>query len=237
LRELALVFLKLGAIGFGGPAAHIDLMEEEVVARRRWLTREHFLDLLGATNLIPGPNSTEMAIHVGYLRRRWAGLMVAGACFILPAVVVTSALAWAYVQFGTLPAAAPLLFGIKPVVLAIILGAATFIGYLLAGWPGAAVATMAIFFPSFVFVSILGPLLPRLRRWRWASSFLDAVNASSVALMAAVTLKLVPATLVSWPAVLIAVAAAAASLWGRVNAAWLVLGGALVGWLFFVIQS
>lgn len=383
LRELVSVFLKLGVVGFGGPAAHIAMMEEEVVVRRPWLTREHFLDLLGATNLIPGPNSTEMAIHVGYLRAGWLGLLTAGGCFILPAVLITSAFAWAYVKLGTAPRAAHLLFGIKPAVVAVILGAvwrlgkaafrgwqraliglvvlaacllgvdeilallgggflgaaflqslrrqspktsskspssslllglfpgklsarlpvvaaaaasgaaavslwklglfflkvgsvlygsgyvlvafldgglvqqyawltrqqlldaiaigqftpgpvlstATFIGYLLAGWPGAAVATAAIFLPSFLFVAALGPLLPRLRRSPWTASFLDAVNASSVGLMMAVVIKLIPVTLTSWPALLIAVLALAASLYVRVNAAWLVLGGAVVGWL------
>jgi len=385
LRELGLVFLKLGAIGFGGPAAHIAMMEEEVVVRRGWLTREHFLDLLGATNLIPGPNSTEMAIHVGYLRAGWAGLLVAGTTFILPAVLITGALAWMYVTWGSLPQAAPFLSGLKPVVIAIMLGAvwrlgrtafrgsphlligllvvsasllgvdevlallgggvlgagllhalrpdvgreaaearhkaalpglpfwhlkpftqatavatgglgvatltlwklglfflkvgavlygsgyvlvaflrgglveqygwltqqqlldaiaigqftpgpvlstATFIGYLLAGWPGAAVATAAIFLPSFLFVAMLGPLLPRVRRSPFLASFLDAVNASSVALMVAVTIKLAPESLSSWPALLIAGLAAAASISGRVNAAWLVAGGSVAGWLF-----
>lgn len=123
LRELAGVFLKLGTIGFGGPAAHIAMMEDEVVARRRWLSREHFLDLLGVTNFIPGPNSTEMAIHLGFLRAGWGGLVVAGASFILPAVLITGAFAWLYMKLGTVPAAAPFLAGIKPVVLAVILGA------------------------------------------------------------------------------------------------------------------
>jgi len=123
LGELARVFLKLGTIGFGGPAAHIGMMEEEVVTRRQWLTREHLLDLVGATNLIPGPNSTEMAMHIGHLRAGWVGLVVAGTCFILPAVLITGLLAWLYVRFGSLPQVAPLLVGIKPVVVAIILGA------------------------------------------------------------------------------------------------------------------
>jgi chromate transporter len=383
IRELILVFLKLGTIGFGGPAAHIAMMEEEVVTRRRWLTREHFLDLLGATNLIPGPNSTEMAIHLGYVRARLAGLAVAGISFILPAVLITGAFAWLYVKFGALPVANPFLVGIKPAVLAVILGAvwrlgrtvfqklqqaligafvlaaslfgldeiaalfgggivgaiflqsfrrkakgksaqkqtaaiatgvgwksivtansaavgvgalgaasfsmwklglfflkigavlygsgyvlvaflegglveqygwltqqqlldaiaigqftpgpvlstATFIGYVLAGWPGAALATAAIFLPSFVFVAAFGPVLSRLRQSRVFASFLDAVNASSIALMVAVTIKLIPATITSWPAVVIAVVAIGASIFWRVNAAWLVLGGAIAGWL------
>src|SRR3990172_6578523 len=303
LAELARLFLKLGLIGFGGPAAHIAMMEEEVVERRRWLTREHFLDLVGATNLIPGPNSTEMAIHVGYLRAGWAGLLIAGLCFIIPAVLITTGFAWAYVTFGTLPRVVPFLFGIKPALIAIILAAvwrlgrsaakgmpllslgcavavaslvgwdeivllllegglvrdygwlneaqlldaiaigqltpgpvlstATFIGYILGGLPGAAVATVDIFLPSFIFVAALGLVLPRLRRSRWMAAFLDAVNVSSLALMAAVTVKLSVSTLTSWPAWVIALAAAGAGLRWRVNATWLVLGGAVVGRLLW----
>jgi len=123
LGELARVFLKLGLIAFGGPAAHIAMMEEEFVVRRRWLGRQHFLDLIGATNLIPGPNSTEMTMHVGYERAGWPGLVVAGGSFILPAVLITAGLAWLYVEYGALPEVAPLLFGIKPAVIAVILGA------------------------------------------------------------------------------------------------------------------
>jgi len=369
LAELARLFLKLGLIGFGGPAAHIAMMEEEVVERRRWLTREHFLDLVGATNLIPGPNSTEMAIHVGYLRCGWAGLATAGICFILPAVLITTGFAWAYVTFGSLPEVVPFLFGIKPALIAIILAAvwrlgrtaakdtpllglgcavavasllglneiavlvlggvtgmlwfgragslaalawvsasatgsaaaaaggagaagatvslaklglfflkvgavlygsgyvlvaflegglvrdygwlteaqlmdaiaigqltpgpvlstATFVGYLLAGVPGAAVATAGIFLPSFLFVAALSLVLPRLRRSRWMAAFLDAVNMSSVALMAAVTVKLSVSTLTNWPAWVIALAAAGAGLRWKLNATWLVLAGAVIG--------
>ena len=123
MRELALLFLRLGATAFGGPAAHIAMMEDEVVRRRGWLTREEFLDLLAATNLIPGPNSTEMAIHIGHRRAGWKGLLVAGACFIVPAVLTTLLLAWLYVRFGTLPQAGGLLYGVKAVVLAVVLQA------------------------------------------------------------------------------------------------------------------
>ena len=387
LGELAALLLKLGFIGFGGPAAHIAMMEEEVVERRRWLTREHFLDLVGATNLIPGPNSTEMAIHVGYIRAGVAGLAVAGVCFICPAVLVTSIFAWFYGKFGTLPQVAPLLYGIKPAVLAIILAAvlrlgktavkgwrflpiglavalasllgmnevialllggvigmlwlrvsdrnnpligkglialvsiiasatpkiartantalatltgsavgmpigislwrlglfflkvgavlygsgyvlvaflegglvhdygwltqrqlldaiaigqftpgpvlstATFIGYLISGPLGAVIATMAIFLPSFVFVAALNPVVPRLRRSRWTAAFLDSVNISAVALMVAVTVNLAQDILTSWPAWIIALAAAVVGIRWKVNSAWLVLGGAIIGWL------
>jgi len=123
LGELALLFLRLGATAFGGPAAHIALMRDEVVGRRRWLTEERFLDLLGAANLIPGPNSTELAIHVGFERRRWAGLVVAGVCFIGPAMLMTGAVGWAYVRFGARPRAVWLLWGVKPVILAIVVQA------------------------------------------------------------------------------------------------------------------
>lgn len=370
LGELAFTFFKLGVIGFGGPAAHIAMMQDEVVDRKQWLTREHFLDLVGATNLIPGPNSTEMAIHVGYVRAGWLGLVTAGVCFICPAVLLTAAFAWVYVQFGTLPALAPLLYGIKPAVLAVIFGAvwklgktalkknnkllvigigvavavfcgvseifalllggllgmiwlkrsqsvnalllplslatavtkatavnasllqlglfflkigcvlygggyvlvaflqgelvddlgwltqqqlldaiaigqftpgpvlstATFIGYVIAGFPGAVVATMGIFLPSFVFVALLNPLIPRLRSSQWMSAFLDAVNISSVALMVVVTVELaraiiLPNRLFDWVAALIAIGSAILLVRYRINAAWIVLGSAVIGWI------
>lgn len=120
LQEVAGLALKLGATAFGGPAAHIAMLHDEVVTRRKWLDEKHFLDLLGATNLIPGPNSTEMVIHVGYVRAGWPGLIAAGACFILPAMLIVLGLAWAYVEYGTTPAAAWLLYGIKPVVVVIV---------------------------------------------------------------------------------------------------------------------
>src|SRR5574338_666490 len=123
LGELAWLFLKLGTIAFGGPAAHIAMMEDEVVSRRGWLTREQFLDYLGATNLIPGPNSTELAIHVGHVRGGWPGLLVAGASFILPATFIVAAIAWGYTRYGTLPASAGVLYGVKPVVMAIVVQA------------------------------------------------------------------------------------------------------------------
>lgn len=123
LRELALLFLRLGATAFGGPAAHIAMMQDEVVRRRKWLTEQRFLDLLGATNLIPGPNSTEMAIHIGWERRRWAGLVTAGVAFIVPAMLITGVLGWAYVRFGSVPAAVWLLYGVKPVILGVVLQA------------------------------------------------------------------------------------------------------------------
>ncbi len=123
LLELARLFLRLGMIAFGGPPAHIAMMEDEVVSRRGWLTREQFLDFLGATNLIPGPNSTEMAIHVGRVRAGWMGLLVAGMSFILPSAVMVTALAWAYVRFGSLPQVSGVLYGFKPIVIALIVQA------------------------------------------------------------------------------------------------------------------
>jgi chromate transporter len=126
--QIALLFLKLGMISFGGPAAHIAMMEDEVVRRRGWLSHEEFLDLLGATNLIPGPNSTEMAIHIGHRRAGWPGLLIAGSCFILPATLIVTALAWAYVRYGSLPQTDAILYGVKPVVIAIILQALWVLG-------------------------------------------------------------------------------------------------------------
>ncbi len=128
LRELAFLFLKLGTIAFGGPAAHVALMDDEVVRRRRWLSRQEFLDLLGATNLIPGPNSTEMAIHVGNRQAGWPGLLVAGTCFILPAALLVSGFAWAYVRYGSLPQVQAVLYGVKPVIIAIVLQALVGLG-------------------------------------------------------------------------------------------------------------
>jgi chromate transporter len=391
LGEIARLFLKLGVIAFGGPAAHIAMMEDEVVTRRKWIDRQHFLDLIGATNLIPGPNSTEMTMHVGYERAGGPGLVVAGTCFILPAVFITAAFGWLYVEYGTLPAVEPFLYGIKPAVIAVILGAvwrlgekavkgwrlavmgiaaavavlagvgeilalfaggilgtlwlrasgydssrtasrfvpilllqnagsaaggaaggatggaaagavagvaasvslwklflfflkvgavlygsgyvlvaflegglvedyrwltqaqlldaiaigqftpgpvlstATFIGYVLEGVPGAAVATLGIFLPSFFFVLILNPLIPKLRQSVWLSAFLDAVNVVALALMVAVTIQLGVSTLTTWQAWLIALLAAVAALRFRINAAWLVLGGAILGWMLLQI--
>jgi chromate transporter len=123
LRGLAAFFLRLGCTAFGGPAAHIAMMEDELVRRRQWLSRQKFLDLLGASNLIPGPSSSELAIHIGYLLAGWTGLLVAGMCFILPAAIMVAALAWAYVRFSKLPAISAILYGVKPVVIAVILQA------------------------------------------------------------------------------------------------------------------
>src|SRR5215216_2850782 len=120
LWRLAQLFLKLGTIAFGGPAAHIAMMRTEVVARRRWMEEQEFLDLVGATNLIPGPNSTELAIHIGRVRAAWRGLLVAGACFILPATLIVLAFAWAYVRYGSTPQADALLYGVTPVIVAIV---------------------------------------------------------------------------------------------------------------------
>ncbi|MBE9057816.1 chromate efflux transporter [Sphaerospermopsis sp. LEGE 08334] len=380
LSEVAKLFFKLGVIGFGGPVAHIAMIEDEVVKRRQWLTQDHFLDLLGATNLIPGPNSTEMAIHIGYIYAGWLGLIVAGVCFILPAVLITGLLAWVYVNYGTLPEFSPLLYGIKPAVLGIIFNAlwrlakksvktqklliiavavglinwlgninevialliggilgmiwlhksnqnnhqnsnqtnliitaftlattlpkititpvvplwklglfflkvgsvlfgggylliaflqgglvdeyqwltqkqlldavaigqftpgpvlstATFIGYIISGLPGAVVATAGIFLPSFLFVAILNPLIPKLRASSWTRAFLDAVNVSAVALMVVTTLELGITTLtfekvpyVDFLGLIIFLISAVLAIRYQINAAWLVLGGGLIGW-------
>jgi chromate transporter len=121
LKDIAKLFLKLGIIGFGGPAAHIAMMQEEVVVKRKWLTEQHFLDLIGATNLIPGPNSTEMAIHIGHEKAGWKGLIVAGLCFIIPAVLITGVFAWLYKLYGQVPTVQPFIYGIKPAIIAILL--------------------------------------------------------------------------------------------------------------------
>jgi chromate transporter len=385
IGELITLFLKLGATAFGGPAAHIAMMEEEVVNRRRWLTRQHFLDLVGATNLIPGPNSTEMAIHIGYIRAKLPGLIAAGLSFILPAVIITGILAWIYVTVGTLPQATNFLFGIKPAVISVILVAvvrlgktaaknvrltvigiavaavslmgmnevvalliggiigivlyelidrqkksisgwllpsflqlpvlltwseakaaasvsaagiagislwklglfflkigsvlygsgyvlvaflegglvkdygwltnqqlldaiaigqftpgpvlstATFVGYVLSGIPGATVATAAIFLPSFLFVLVLNPVIPRLRASKVMSAFLDAINVSAIGLMAAVVVSLAGRTLTDWRAIVIAIVAAIAGIRFKLNNVWLILGGAVTGWFLHLI--
>ncbi len=366
--ELAAVFLKLGTTAFGGPAAHIAMMEEEIVRRRQWLSHEGFLDLLGATNLIPGPNSTEMAIHIGYVRAGWAGLVVAGGCFIVPAAVMVTIIAAAYIRLGALPIGTGLLYGVKPVVIAIVaqalwqlgrtamktpglacvavgatgltvagvnelvvllaaalvvvaarwsvtrrgsaavwgvvplsslapagatataaipfglwplfltflkIGAvlfgsgyvllaflradlvnrlgwlneaqlldatavgqitpgpvfttATFIGYILAGPVGAAIATVGIFLPAFCFVALSGPFLPRLRGSPTAAAVLDGVNVGALALMAVVTWQLSQAAIVDGVTVLLALVSSVLVFGTRINSAWLILGGALVG--------
>jgi chromate transporter len=366
LFRLAVLFLKLGTIGFGGPAAHVALMQDEVVSRRRWMSRDEFLDLLGATNLIPGPNSTEMAIHIGRRRAGWPGLLVAGVCFILPATIIVWGLAWAYTRYGSLPEIQGPLYGVKPVIIAIIFQAllilgrsalktrplvivglaavglilggvhelvvlfgvgaavaagrllllrrgplaavllqplpaaglsavatavpfqlsmlflvflkmgavlfgsgyvllaflraelvvrlgwltegqlldavavgqatpgpvfttATFVGYLLGGHAGALTATAGIFLPAFFFVAVSGPLVPRLRRSAAAGAFLDGVNVASLALMAVVTAELARSAVLDVPTALLAAAAAVLLLRYRVNASWLVLGGAVAG--------
>jgi len=366
LKEIGLLFFKMGCIAFGGPAAHISMMDDEVVTRRNWLSREHFLDLIGATNLIPGPNSTEMTMHIGYERGGWRGLFLAGASFIFPAATITLFLAWLYVQYGELPQVQPLLWGIKPAVLVIIMSAlwklgkkavkswqlavlgtavftavmlgidevlsllvggllgmliwglwrkwrglpmliwwpavfqlnlnmqketavslwelalfflkvgltlygsgyvlvaylqgglveqlgwltqtqlldaiaigqftpgpvlttATFVGYLVAGFPGAVIATLAIFLPSFLFVLILNPLIPKMRQSKWLSAFLDAVNVASVGLMTAVLLLLARDTLVDWQSVLIMLVAAVAVFRFKLSSLWVVLLAALFG--------
>jgi len=150
LAELAALFLRLGTIAFGGPAAHIAMMRDEVVRRRNWLTDERFLDLLGATNLIPGPNSTELAIHIGWGRRRWAGLLVAGVSFIVPAMLMTGALGWAYVRFGKLPETSWLLWGIKPIILAVVAQAIWKLAPAAARtWPLRALAALALAAAAF----------------------------------------------------------------------------------------
>jgi chromate transporter len=381
LGEIALVFLKLGTIAFGGPAAHLAMMEEEFVRRRQWITRAEFLDRLATATLIPGPSSTEVAIFVGQLKRGWRGLIVAGCCFIIPAAVIVSVIAWAYVRFGSLPKAEGVLSAIKPAVVAIVIQAlgklgrtgvrttflaviavlaaglnllgvspvlvlgfaglvsaaalamknrllgagvglpnavglqkivgfpkvvaaamavaavgavfpvglarlffsflkvgsvvfgsgyvllvflqtefverlhwltekqlidavavgqftpgplfttATFIGYVVAGWMGAVVATVGIFLPGFVLVAMSGPLIPRLRRLAVAAAALDGVVAGSLALMAVVAWQLGKASIVDRNTLVVFGVSLIALLRFRVNSAWLVAAAAILGWI------
>lgn len=366
LRELVLLFGKMGFIAFGGPAAHIAMMHDEVVTRRKWMDGQQFIDLIGATNLIPGPNSTEMTMHVGHHRAGWRGLVTAGAAFILPAALIVGALAWAYVHHGQTPRGEALLYGIKPVVIAIIVQAivrlagtamvgtlpagiaigvgalylaglneiallavgaalmcvvraarrggagggasmlgllapavalqaqatselslgrllavflkvgavlygsgyvllaflhndlverldvltnqqlldavavgqftpgpvfttATFIGYVLGGLPGAVIATVGIFLPSFFFVGGLTRILPKVRDRAWSADLLDGVNAAALGLMGGVVLQLGGDAIID-PLTGALATAAGVALWRtRINSAWLVLAGAAAG--------
>ncbi len=150
LTEVAVLFLKLGITSFGGPAAHIAMMHDETVKRHQWLSDQEFLDLVGATNLIPGPNSTEMAIHIGFLRAGWRGLMMGGACFIMPAMLIVLLLAWVYTRFGTTPQAEWLLYGIKPVVIAIIVQALWSLGQKAVKGPLTAMVAVSVLFLFFL---------------------------------------------------------------------------------------
>ena len=195
IRELAAFFLRLGTTAFGGPAAHIAMMEEELVRRRRWLSREKFLDLLGASNLIPGPSSTELAIHIGYLKAGWAGWLVAGICFILPATLIVLAIAWSYARFGSLPAASPVLYGVKPVVIAVIFQAVwglgrtaiktTFLGFV------AAVSVVLAFLGLHPLVLLLlaggAACLAELKTLRGSSSGVFAFGTTTAGVAAAAT--------------------------------------------------
>ena len=199
LDELALFFLRLGTTAFGGPAAHIAIMEDELVRRRKWLSREKFLDLLGASNLIPGPSSSELAIHIGYLCGGWRGLLIAGSCFILPAALMVASLGWLYIRFGRLPATEAILYGIKPVVIAVVLQAlwglgrtavkSTFLGF---------VALIAVLLSAFGFHPLLLLLVaggvacvPFLRTSRVSFSFLPSVTMGSGILAATASFSLV----------------------------------------------
>ena len=368
LREVTALFLRLGFTAFGGPAAHLAMMEDEAVHRRQWLPRDQFLDLLGVTNLIPGPGSTEMAILLGYRRAGWRGLVLGGLCFILPAALIVALLAWAYVTFGQMSPVVGILNGIKPVIIAILIQAlwrmgktaiksrwlglialaatlanyagvrplvvltacgvaamvplaitrmrgdhfaagmiagltpaikvgglatpfklstlfvtflkigavlfgsgyvllaflrgdfvtrlhwltegqlldavavgqvtpgpvfttATFIGYLLDGWRGAIVATIAIFLPSFIFVALSGRVIPHIRRSPSAGAFLDGVITGSLALMAVVTLSLGRTALIDPPGTGLAIIAGVALFGFQLNSLWLIALGAAMGCL------
>lgn len=384
LAEIAKLFLELGFITFGGPAAHIALFEEEVVKKRKWMTHQHFLDLVGATNLIPGPNSTEIAMHTGYNQAGFTGLITAGVCFTLPAVVITGVFAYFYAVYGNLPDVKPFLYGIKPAVIVIILNAvyrlgtktikdwkiisigiavavlnflglneiysilaggffgaifiyltdlqadntknkntlnsvsivslltlaylsalhpvlekaetsltklfltclkigavwfgsgyvlvayfngefvqglhwltrqelldaiavgqftpgpflssATFIGYQIAGLSGAVFATLGIVIPSFIFVALLNPIVPKLRKSKFLSKFLDAVNISALAVMLVVALKLGDEVLIDLQTWIIAILSLIVFFTiKKINAAYIILGGAILGYLFYLL--
>lgn len=366
LKDIARLFLKLGIIGFGGPAAHISMMQNEVVTKRKWISQQHFLDLIGATNLIPGPNSTEMAIHIGREKAGWKGLITAGVCFILPAVFITGIFAWLYKKYGALPEIQPFVYGIKPAIIAVILSAifplakksfksigliilgllvltgsllgyneifllfgasilyvlisflrprrsgdlknfipiiylqgseynlipslnfklfliflkvgsilygsgyvlfafldaelvasgmmnrkqlidaiavgqftpgpvfssVTFIGYQINGWGGAAVSTLGIFLPSFLFVALLNPLVKKMRNSKIFSVFLDAVNAASVAIIVSVCISMGIETVTDWRTILIAVVCLYISFrYRKINSALIVVSGSVMGYL------
>jgi chromate transporter len=368
LFDIAKLFLKLGSISFGGPAAHISMMENEVVRKRQWMTHEHFLDLIGATNLIPGPNSTEMSMHCGQERAGYIGLIIAGISFILPAVIVTAVFAWLYQRYGHLPKIELFIYGIKPAVIAIIisavislgrkalknievgilgvatlvaclfgmneivalfacgfmglllyfikrgyknvnvffplfllqipadilregngkifwiflkigallygggyvlfgflnselvakgllsrqilidavavgqftpgpvLSAATFIGWQMNGITGALAATAGIFLPSFLFVALLNPLIPRLRKSKVMSAFLDSINIAAVAIIAAVCIAMGKDTLTDWRTMLIGIISLAVILlFKKLNNAFIVLGGSAMGYLLMLL--
>ncbi len=372
--EVLALAVRLGLTAFGGPAVHIAMLRDQVVTRRAWVSDAQFLDWLGAVNLIPGPNSTEMVMHVGLHRAGWRGLIAAGLGFILPAATITLALAWVYVTFGSRPDAAWFLYGVKPVIVAVVMHAiyglcrtlftswqavlvsalvlalyllgvneiallfggafigailkrglnqpnlssltplmllsptalsnepssvlgaaavgvtlggvfwgflkigsllygggyvllaflrsefvtrlgwlterqlldavavgqftpgplfssATFVGYIIAGVPGAILATVAIFGPAFVFVGLTGSLISRLRKNAWTGALLDGVNAAAMGLMVGVTLELGRAALVDALTVGLAIVTLGLLVRFKLNSAWLVLGGAIVGWI------
>jgi chromate transporter len=374
LPSVSLFFLRLGATAFGGPAVYIAMMRDEVVSRRRWLTDAHFLDLLGATNLIPGPNAAEMAMHIGRLRAGWRGLVLSGLCFTAPATAITLAFAWSYVRFGSTPELSWVLYGVKPIVIGVMVNAifslsrpmvsrplllllggsvlalyflgvneiallfgaglvvvlwaslghlraehpvaafalpglpwlagagaagassfslgvlfltllkigcilygggyvlvtflradfvdrlgwlteqqlldavaagqvtpgpllstVTFIGYILGSWPGALLATVGVFLPSFAVVAVAGPLIPSLRRLPWTAALLDGVSVGALALMAGVAWQLGRAAIVDVPTAVLAVVGAILLLRLRVNPTWLVLLGAASGFLIRVV--
>ena len=375
LLEIAKVFFKLGLFAFGGPAAHIAMMEEEVVNKRKWMSRQHFLDLIGATNLIPGPNSTEMTMHCGHERGGFKGLFIAGASFIFPAVITTGLLAYIYVEYGDMPNIKPFFFGIKPAVLAVIasaifklgkkaikgtelavlglivlvlsflgineiivllgvgilgafyfytkhkvstssksiipflfinlslngvaklttlnvfltflkvgsilygsgyvlfaylkvelvdtewmtnqelldaiamgqftpgpvLSTATFIGYQLTGIWGALAASLGIFLPSFLFVLILNPLIPKMQKSKFLRGFLDSVNIAAVGIMIAVLYTMAKETIFpdfifEWRALAIAIISGILVFgFKKVNVMWTILGGAALGYLLILM--
>jgi chromate transporter len=368
LREVVQLFLRIGATAFGGPAVYIAIMQRETVRNRHWLDDQEFLDMVGATNIVPGPNATEMALYLGLVRAGWFGYVLSGLLFIIPGVLVTLVLAWVYVSYGPLPQVGWVLYGVKPIVIAIVVQAlwdlgrkavknaltaivgitvivfyflgfneiallfagagvvlffsswrhfvkndvsalilipilkapvvifsaikvqfsqttlfltflkigsvlygsgyvlvaffssefvqrlgwlthqqlldaiavgqitpgpiassATFIGYLMGGWPSALLATLAFFLPSFVFVALLSRIVPYLRKKWWSGAFLDGVNITSLGLMAGVTWTLGRAGIIDWFTITLTIVALFLVFKFKINSTWLILGGALLG--------
>jgi len=235
-KEICFVFARLGLFAFGGPAAHIAMMEDELVTKRNWLSKSDFMDLLGFTNLIPGPNSTELAIALGYKRGGKIGLFLAGICFILPAMTIVLLLAFLQAEFIDRYAALTSTQLLEAVAIGQftpgpVFTTATFVGYLIQGVPGAILATVGIFLPSFLLILLLHPLFNRLRSSEILSVILDGITIASLALMASVSWQLGMATFVSWVSVVIFAASFIGLTRFKVNSSYLIIMGGFIGWL------
>ena len=207
LTELAMMFLRLGTIAFGGPAAHIAMMEDEVVKRRRWMSRENLLDLIGVTNLLPGPNSTELAIHIGYERAGWRGLFIAGSCFILPAMLMVWMLAALYDRYQTVPQLQWLLYGIKPVIIAIVLQALWKLGKKAAKdipTTIAGIVALAAYFAGLneiLLLLLLGIVVMLVKNWQSKGTTTGAFLLPFSNVLAQVEVATIAVTSISWVSV------------------------------------